>query len=747
MIKSHYGDDTYIPPRDDVMDLTSNFPEAIDRAGGLGVIGNSIDAALNKLGVVGDTAGDIIGGAFNAAGHIVEGTMKALHSITAGLGSAINNLSKGNIVGAIGSVAAGVVSAAGSVVAAAVGAVETAIKAVGSAIGSFFKGIGDAISSVFGSSSSSSSNDDGGGDSSGKPVIVDMDGDGIELTKLDESTTNFDFDDDGFLERTAWTTGDDALLVFDLNNDGRVTESKEIAFAKWTEEDDTDLEALAAHFDSNQDKVLDERDAGWNQFRLWQDRDSDGVVDDGEMVTLDEAGIKSIGLETRDGTGKVLSDGTVIHGLVDVQKSDGSITDGADVAFAYNSLGFRSYEDENGNLVYEFEDGDVQKIKKLGDGETDFNLGDDATVWIGAEGNALANVIDASNKTENVLLNGGAGNDTLIGGAGSDYLIGGEGTDALQGGGGSDILFVDGEDLSDPTGIDGGEGYDQIIMTDSTALDINVDEMSVEAVRSAGGDDKITGSKDDVNYAFAGGAGNDTLTGGGGHDLLSGEDGDDVLVGNGGRDRLFGEGGNDDLQGGEDEDFLAGGKGSDTLNGGAGNDIYYYNRGDGADTIHDYAEGTYQEEYSYEEQIAYQYNVKVRRKSGKRTRWVNETRTGYRMESRTGLRDVFGEIDGGIDTLQFGANIALADIVLYRSGNDMVVALRDKDDANVISGDSVTVTDWVDQKNRIENFSFSDGTKLDFSRIMHGQYGLGADDTLNGTNESDFLPAAMAMTR
>ncbi|NKC14788.1 MAG: hypothetical protein GKR94_22155 [Gammaproteobacteria bacterium] len=322
------------------------------------------------------------------------------------------------------------------------------------AVGSFFSGVAEAVGSIFGGDSSSSDST-GGGDSSGKPVIVDMDDDGIELTKLDESTTNFDFDDDGYLERTAWTTGDDGLLVFDLNNDDQVTESKEIAFAKWTDEDDTDLEALASEFDTHQDKVLDERDAGWHEFKLWQDRDSDGVVDDGEMVTLDEAGIRSIGLQTREGTGKVLDDGTVIHGLVDVQKADGSITDGADVAFAYNSLGFRSYEDENGNLVYEFEDGHIQKIKKLDEDDTDFNLGDDATVWIGAEGNALANVIDASGKSESVLLNGGAGDDALIGGVGSDYLMGSEGTDSFSGGAGSDLLFVDGDDLSDPSTIDG----------------------------------------------------------------------------------------------------------------------------------------------------------------------------------------------------------------------------------------------------------------------------------------------------
>ena len=110
----------------------------------------------------------------------------------------------------------------------------------------------------------------------------------------------------------------------------------------------------------------------------------------------------------------MLSDGTVIHGLVDVQKADGSIVDGADVAFAYNSLGFRSYKDSSGNTVYELENGDVQKIKAFNSQEKNFNLGNDASVWIGAEGNALANTIDASSKTGNVLLSGGAGNDYLL---------------------------------------------------------------------------------------------------------------------------------------------------------------------------------------------------------------------------------------------------------------------------------------------------------------------------------------------
>lgn len=571
------------------------------------------------------------------------------------------------------------------------------------------------------------------------PVLIDMDGDGIEVRQLGQSTTNFDVDDDGYLERVAWTAGDDAVLAFDLNNDGKISEAKEIAFANWTDEDDTDLEALAATFDSNQDKVLDKNDADWDQFKLWQDKDADGVVDDGEMQTLDEAGIRSIGLETRDGTKQVLEDGTIIHGLIDVERENGDIIDGADVALAYNSAGFRTFEDAGGNLVYEFEDGDVLKVKALDVSEQDFDLGDDDSFWIGAKGNDQGNSLDASQKSGAVVLNGDAGNDSLLGGAGNDFLIGGDGTDILKGGDGHDILFADGDDLSDLANIDGGDGYDQIILTENVALSLNADEINVEAILSSDSDDVLKGEKDDVNYAFNSAGGHDVLVSAGGSDRLLAGDGNDQLTGNGGNDSLFGESGDDILDGGEGDDLLAGGEGEDNLNGGAGNDIYYYNRGDGADHIHDFAEGAYKEKYSYEEQVEYQYNVSVQRGSGKNKRWVNETRTGYRMEAREGYRDAFGEIDGGIDTLLFGSGILLSDIVLARANDNMVVSLRDKDDANVISGDQVTIEDWVDEKNRIENFAFADGTKLDFSRIMHGQYGLGENDNLEGSSEGDFL--------
>lgn len=191
---------------------------------------------------------------------------------------------------------------------------------------------------------------------SGKPVVVDLDGDGIETTDLDESEAMFDFDNDGFREKTAWVGADDGLLVFDVGGDGQVTEAKEIAFAYWTEdENDTDLEGLRTVFDSNNDGQLNEQDEDWAGFRIWQDKNQNGISEEGEFLSLEEAGIQSIGLEHKEGTGEVHEDGTVNHGMIDVQMTDGSVNEGGDIAFAYEANGQREVVDAEGNTFIEYE--------------------------------------------------------------------------------------------------------------------------------------------------------------------------------------------------------------------------------------------------------------------------------------------------------------------------------------------------------------------------------------------------------
>lgn len=86
--------------------------------------------------------------------------------------------------------------------------------------------------------------------------------------------------------------------------------------------------------------------------------------------------------------------------------------------------------------------------------------------------------------------------------------------------------------------------------------------------------------------------GNDILNGGAGNDRLYGSTGNDTLFGNADHDRLFGGAGADRLLGGSGADSLEGGAGNDVLTGGLGADRFVFRRGEGADRITDFQDGT-----------------------------------------------------------------------------------------------------------------------------------------------------------
>ena len=105
-------------------------------------------------------------------------------------------------------------------------------------------------------------------------------------------------DADGCKEETAWAGAVGGLLVIDLaangapGPDGKIDQAREIAFAQWTADpNDTDLEALAAVFDTNHNNAFDGSDARWGEFRIWKDANQDGVTDANEMFTLAALGI------------------------------------------------------------------------------------------------------------------------------------------------------------------------------------------------------------------------------------------------------------------------------------------------------------------------------------------------------------------------------------------------------------------------------------------------------------------------
>ncbi|MEL0153286.1 MAG: hypothetical protein VW779_08695, partial [Halieaceae bacterium] len=114
-------------------------------------------------------------------------------------------------------------------------------------------------------------------------------------------------------------------------------------------------QAIAEVFDTNQDGVLDAQDERFDEFAVWQDHDSDGVTDEGELTSLTDLGIESIELTYReDSDSRVDGDGDVtVFGQVNVNYEDGSTTTAEDVSFAVEAADLLSEEDDLTELLSE----------------------------------------------------------------------------------------------------------------------------------------------------------------------------------------------------------------------------------------------------------------------------------------------------------------------------------------------------------------------------------------------------------
>jgi hypothetical protein len=168
------------------------------------------------------------------------------------------------------------------------------------------------------------------------PVVLDLDGDGVELLNV-SAGVGFDWDLDGNPNATGWVGGDDGFLVYDYDRNRIVTKADELVLKDYNPGATTDLEGLRA-FDSNNNGVFDAADEEWAAFGVWQDKNSNGQTDnDGqEFATLDERGIAAINLESDNNFQEV--EGNVIHGMTAYQRVDGTVGAVGDVGLLGQSL-------------------------------------------------------------------------------------------------------------------------------------------------------------------------------------------------------------------------------------------------------------------------------------------------------------------------------------------------------------------------------------------------------------------------
>lgn len=171
-----------------------------------------------------------------------------------------------------------------------------------------------------------------------EPVVLDLDGNGVDVTQLDQSMAYFDLNGLG-RQHTAWAGPHDGILAIDLGRDGSfgpdgiVDQAREIVFTHWAPGTTSDMAALRQVFDTNHDGSLDPGDSHWSDFRIWQDRDGNGVSQPSELSTLDQLGIASVGLNPC-GPAVRFGDGSAVQGSSTFTRNDGSTGSAGDVAFA-----------------------------------------------------------------------------------------------------------------------------------------------------------------------------------------------------------------------------------------------------------------------------------------------------------------------------------------------------------------------------------------------------------------------------
>ncbi|MDZ7919886.1 hypothetical protein [Rhodoferax sp.] len=174
------------------------------------------------------------------------------------------------------------------------------------------------------------------------PVVLSLDGTNPSYISTQYSNVRYDLDMDGVADKVAWAAAGSGVLGIDLNGDHQISDASEFAFKQYVDGAQTDIEGLRA-FDTNGNGLLDAGDTRWSEFGVWEDKNADGLTQDGEYLGLDALGIASINLQSNAQmhsgalAGGGASTDITVMGDTTFTRTDGSTGVAADAMLAYQS--------------------------------------------------------------------------------------------------------------------------------------------------------------------------------------------------------------------------------------------------------------------------------------------------------------------------------------------------------------------------------------------------------------------------
>ncbi|WP_196158700.1 calcium-binding protein [Reinekea sp. G2M2-21] len=554
------------------------------------------------------------------------------------------------------------------------------------------------------------------------PIVLDLDGDGVETTN---QSVHFDLNSDGFRTRTGFVSPDDGILSVDLNGNGVIDNGREL-FGDSTVLNDGNIslhgfEALAA-VDDNNDKVIDENDAIFKNLRVWQDKDGDGVSTLDEMMTMEQAGVKSINIEHQlDGT---IQNGNELFYASSYTRTDGDVRDTAAVFFsADNYDSFLDIDIEISELIKSLPQalgsGKVATLHQAMALDTtgqlqalveDF-ISDDANIGNTEKLNAiLFKWVGTDYITDNTQLQAIRTLERFSGSDANTFNVGNLGNQ-LQGyrdylndrmvryGFLSNFFTSDVYDSEDGIWItDDFDGHFQRYFDDLNSIDpakaekyqklfleneliqsdlpfyYNVELLDgTRLIKDTGDSNTLTGS--DVA---------DQIDARGGDDIIDAGKGNDKIFGRSGDDTIYDGDGNDEVIAGSGNDIIHAGSGSDKLGGGTGNDRFIFANGFGHDEVSDF--------------------------------------------------------EGAQDRVEFTGDFSSENVSFEKQGNNLVIRFTNLTDVLTVS------SFFLRNVSSIDEFEFSDGTVWTAAEVWEKTpgapnfnaqirvYGTEDDDTLIGEN-------------